>query len=221
MKTIIEHKNADSDGEAATAPELFSEEWKDLQDGFQISNYGRVRNKRRRIMRPLTERKDGHKNAYVTITHNYKRKRIGVAYETVKHFVDGVGGNFKVYHIDGDYLNNRLDNLKIVDKFRARTKEQIEAYNKGVYWCIWYWIGRYGMGGERKHGVDIDSLIQETALSVWVYLPTWDGKHFCAFVGKHFRYNRVLLYKEYLTRRNHEIVLPDEHDRREEWDMRE
>jgi len=88
------------------------EEWKHLEEHYEISNFGNVRNKN--TLRNLKPLKCNNYKTKVTLTleNNSRKKDIHLATEVARKFISE---SFKrVYRIDKNQFNNRVDNLIIV-----------------------------------------------------------------------------------------------------------
>lgn len=108
--------------------ELFNEEWREIHDypNYEVSNFGRVRSKERevtqfghkknytRIMKGkvLQQRKQNAGYLVVWLSVEGKKKAITVHRLVATAFVKGNGND--VNHIDGNKINNRVDNLEWV-----------------------------------------------------------------------------------------------------------
>ena len=103
------------------------EVWKDIpgfRDVYQVSNLGRVRSKDHyvfasngmkriqygRILRTAISKK-GYVQVSIMIDSN-KRFHTGVHRLVAKCFIPEINGKDQVNHIDGDKLNNKVDNLE-------------------------------------------------------------------------------------------------------------
>lgn len=114
--------------------------WKDIKgyEGlYQISNLGRVKS--------LARKKQGFKSHYFTKERILKNSKIGL-YEGVRlydgktskpvtihrllaiHFIPKVKGKNCVNHIDGNKLNNKLENLE----WCTRAENNIHAWNNNL-----------------------------------------------------------------------------------------
>lgn len=86
-----------------------TEEWKHLEENYYISNYGNVINRNsNRNLKPI---KCNEYKSKVTLTleNNSRKKDIHLATEVARKFISK---SFKrVYRIDKDVFNNRVDNL--------------------------------------------------------------------------------------------------------------
>ncbi len=88
------------------------EVWKHLEENYYISNYGNVTN--RNTNRNLKPIKCNEYKSKVTLTleNNSRKKDIHLATEVARKFISE---SFKrVYRIDKDVFNNRVDNLIVV-----------------------------------------------------------------------------------------------------------
>ena len=91
--------------------EIYKEIWKDI-DGYkgryQVSNMGRVMNKRNKILKAHIE-----KGYYrLDLSKNNKSKHFCIHRLVAKHFVNNLDNKKKVFHKDGNKLNNKFTNLK-------------------------------------------------------------------------------------------------------------
>ena len=88
------------------------ETWKHLQENYYISNFGNVIN--RNTNRNLKPIKCNEYKSKVTLTleNNSRKKDVFLASEVARKFISE---SFKrVYRIDKDVFNNRVDNIIIV-----------------------------------------------------------------------------------------------------------
>ena len=84
-----------------------SEEWKEIQYGYEISNQGRVKNPKGKILGGSTH-KDGYR--FITI----KGKQIPIHRIVAENFIPNIGNKPFVNHKDGNKMNNSVDNLEWV-----------------------------------------------------------------------------------------------------------
>lgn len=88
------------------------EQWKHLEENYYISNFGNVTNKsNNRNLKPI---KCNEYKSKVTLTleNNSRKKDIHLASEVARKFISE---SFKrVYRIDKDVFNNRVDNIIVV-----------------------------------------------------------------------------------------------------------
>lgn len=84
-----------------------SEEWKEMQYGYEISNQGRVKNPKGKILGGSTH-KDGYR--FITI----KGKQIPIHRIVAENFIENKYNKPFVNHKDGNKMNNSADNLEWV-----------------------------------------------------------------------------------------------------------
>lgn len=108
--------------------ELYNEEWREIHDypNYEVSNFGRVRSKEREVTqfghkknytrikkgKVLQQRKQNAGYLVVWLSVEGKKKAITVHRLVATAFVKGNGND--VNHIDGNKINNRVDNLEWV-----------------------------------------------------------------------------------------------------------
>ena len=102
--------------------------WKDIKDyeeQYEVSSYGRIRNKRtQQILK-------GDKNSlgYCRVTlYSPIKKRFFVHRLVAYHFVDGYSEELVVNHKDGNKQNNNVENLEWVTK----SENDLHAYKLGL-----------------------------------------------------------------------------------------
>lgn len=175
------------------------EEWKDLDFGYKISNFGVVKNSKGRECKPYFD--GGRYTVVISKVVNGKRhrKNIHLGQEVFKHF-----GSAKckcyVYYKDGNKQNNRIDNL-YTQYDLERTTEQISTYTNETINCCKHYLKQKGILQQKRY--DIDDIVGDTLLLCWKYLSNfakYKGSYYC-FV-KH--YVEIALIKEY-KRLTHEI----------------
>lgn len=109
--------------------------WKDIKDFeglYQISNFGNVRS--------LITNKNIKFNKvkgylYVHLYNNSKRKSIRVNRLVAQAFIPNPDNKPQVNHIDGDKLNNRVDNLEWVtreENMQHAIKNSLRKPSKGI-----------------------------------------------------------------------------------------
>lgn len=86
------------------------EEYKKLEDIYSVSNFGNVRNDTTgRVLKPFIK---GRKVVVGLWLYNSSQlKQISIASQVAKSFIDPQVK--KVVRIDGNKMNNRVDNLKV------------------------------------------------------------------------------------------------------------
>jgi hypothetical protein len=73
---------------------------------YKVSNFGRVKNNKNRIVRE-------DKLGYIKLSHKREKKNVKIYRLIIMGFnVPNFENKSDVDHIDGDYLNNKLDNLR-------------------------------------------------------------------------------------------------------------
>lgn len=118
---------------------MVEEIWKDILEikgleGFeglyQVSNLGRVKNRKDKILKPDTDRY-GYK--IITLCKNGKHKKVKLHRLVLKVFnqiEDDI--NYQVNHIDGDKTNNKLENLEWCTGFQNQTHRRFELENDSI-----------------------------------------------------------------------------------------
>ena len=96
------------------------ERFKQHKSGYFVSNYGRVKGKRKPFLKPSDS------NGYYVVSINGKQKKVHRL--VVETFISEISKGYCVNHIDGDKKNNFLENLEIVT-FKENT---IHAYKNGL-----------------------------------------------------------------------------------------
>lgn len=140
---------------------------------YEISNFGNVRSTRTK--RNLAQQIKANSNAVVVSLHNKnlnggKRIKKFVAHEVYKHFADKnfVFDNYKVYHLDGNIRNNKITNLAVLDCIHHKaTQEQLQIYSKNIY----KYVKKICHKKYNIKGFDTENLIQQSAVTIWKYLP--------------------------------------------------
>jgi hypothetical protein len=118
--------------------------WKDLleHNNFQISNFGKIRNKENGKLKPLFI-----VNEYLTfqIWTNNKGRTFKVHTMVAKYFLESYEKGKDIHHIDGNKLNNNSNNLIVLSKsdhtiihntgkvFTEKRKNNISKSKKGKY----------------------------------------------------------------------------------------
>lgn len=188
--------------------DMIEEVWKDLEfdgiHGYKISNYGRVMTPKGKIKKlEMHEAEVGDKiNVRVELKQILNgvrmRKVISVGHWVYKLFSDDPPkfADFNIYHIDGNPENNRIDNLRCACTTNCQaTEEQMRIFNKSVYKCIKHYLKCRGWTEYQDVGLDVDSIIQESAVAVWKYLHQYTTDR--SFYGFVKRYTRMCALAEF------------------------
>ncbi len=90
------------------------EQWKDIVgfEGYQISDWGNVRNKKGKILSLITDERHGHIRQKVSLTSDKKRRKCFIARLVALHFVENPENKPEVDHKDQNSLNNKATNLR-------------------------------------------------------------------------------------------------------------
>ena len=99
------------------------EEWRDIEgfNGYyQISNTGKVKNKKRNILRKIFYTKNGY--PFVTFCIKRKSTTRYIQRLVAEAFIPDFTPDKCITHIDGDKSNNNVNNLKIV------TQDEVHKY---------------------------------------------------------------------------------------------
>ena len=103
------------------------EQWLQSRDmpEYEVSNLGRIRNsKTKRVLKTHVNER-GYET--VTITNNNKHHNIKVHRMVANTFYEGDHNNLDVNHIDGNKLNNHIDNLE----YCTRSENIRHAFTNG------------------------------------------------------------------------------------------
>jgi hypothetical protein len=97
------------------------EQWKDIEDfpNYEVSSWGNVRNKKRgNILKPKIHKSDKYiTHEVILYNEDYpKGKHMRIHRLVAFAFIPLVDGKEDVDHIDGNSLNNRVENLRWSDK---------------------------------------------------------------------------------------------------------
>ena len=86
------------------------EEWKEIEFGYQISNQGRLKNKKGRVLKPQVLRGYNYNNIWSG--SKYHRRQLHRL--VVMAFIDKIPESMQVDHKNGIRNDNRVENLEIV-----------------------------------------------------------------------------------------------------------
>lgn len=145
---------------------------------YEISNFGNVRNSRTKHNLTPQLKRDSNivfvslKNKKLNTSGKSNDIRKFLAHEVYRHFSEKpfIYDGYKVFHIDGDIWNNKFTNLAVLDHIHNKaTREQQDIYNENIYKCVKSIVcEKY-----KIKGFDCENLIQESALTIWKYLPNF------------------------------------------------
>lgn len=139
--------------------DCLEEVWKPIifDSNYEISNYGNVR--RRGYYRNASNGSRAYVKPIDCNVKIYKgkscvsicKKPLGVATLVAQHFItDGVRPN-KVVHIDGDILNNRIDNIR-VGGIQTIQMEDVTNLNEVEYLKMYYNVSTDGVVSRKSDG---------------------------------------------------------------------
>lgn len=105
---------------------------------YKVSNLGNIKNiKNNRLITINYERlKKDNKRARPGLSHNGRIKAYYLHRIVAEHFIDNPGSLPEVNHIDGDYYNNKAENLEWISKIdnmrHANENKLIKRYGRAV-----------------------------------------------------------------------------------------
>lgn len=110
------------------------EEWRKIKDyeNYSVSSFGNVRNDKTERIRKTPLNSSGYK----TITLSKKYTKAFLVHRLVgEHFLEPVEDLFKneIDHIDGDILNNKVDNLRWISKIDNNRHKKKYKVNCSIY----------------------------------------------------------------------------------------
>ena len=106
--------------------DMKGEVWKDIigyEKNYKISNYGRIKSLRRLYEKTVwVKYRDEcikklliqNISVFVTLSKNAINTNFRIKDLVASHFLENPDNKTEVIHINGDYLNNRFDNLKYI-----------------------------------------------------------------------------------------------------------
>lgn len=98
------------------------EEWKDIYKlNYQISNYGRIKNKTTKKLKQLKFNRYGMQ---VILWQNSKSYNITISRLVAEFFIRHVNEDERVSHINKNIRDNYYKNLKIIPKKRKETNDE-------------------------------------------------------------------------------------------------
>ena len=106
-----------------------NEIWKDIEDYeelYQISSFGRVRRKKDDYI--FKENKNSGGYRVITLTKNKKEKSFSVHQLVAQAFISNPNNLPQINHIDGNKMNNRVDNLE----YCTASENMQHAYKNGL-----------------------------------------------------------------------------------------
>jgi hypothetical protein len=86
------------------------EEWKQINDNYEVSDLGNVRNSKTKNLMSLNNIKNGY--IQIAMSINGKIKREAIHRLVAKAFIENKDNKLTVNHIDGNKLNNNVTNLE-------------------------------------------------------------------------------------------------------------
>ena len=92
------------------------EEWRSFNDKYEVSNFGKLRNKV--TGHTLSQRMDRYGYMVIGLSSEGKTRTETVHRVVAKTFIPNLGHKKQVNHIDGDKTNNRVENLEWCDASR-------------------------------------------------------------------------------------------------------
>lgn len=150
---------------------------------YEISNWGRVRNANTKRIKKISQIfKNGHPIAifYVKTERKFGGSYRYLANEVYKHFSKYPcrTKKFMVKHVDGDWMNCRINNLIVKPHVVIAPPLEIEKlYEEKCYSTVKSVVyGHYYKKLPKNSGFDYDDFIQEAMLDVWKYLADYDPK---------------------------------------------
>ena len=88
------------------------EQWERLEENYYISNYGNVINRNSNRILKVIKCNDYKSKVTLTLENNSRKKDVFLASEVARKFISESFN--RVYRIDKDVFNNRVDNIIVV-----------------------------------------------------------------------------------------------------------
>lgn len=187
------------------------EQWKEFHT-YRVSNYGRVINRYGRELHPIRNTTRGYQTLYYSLRWGGERHTCRVSALVAKLFLcqnPNCGTRIYATPIDGDYRNNRADNLKIAEWQKHGVSEaQRKVYEECVYGTVRACCAELGLFQMRRNGFDIDNVLGECYLQIWIKMPSFWGetsKGFYAFCRCRCKSVIASEYKKFRERLGNEI----------------
>lgn len=104
--------------------------WKETSvSGYYISNFGRIKGRTNRILKPQVNKSNGYLQISVRLSgRNSKSKCLKLHREVASAFIANPNNLPQVNHIDGNKSNNHVDNLE----WCTNQENTIHAWNNGL-----------------------------------------------------------------------------------------
>ena len=207
------------------------EEWRDIrgyEGKYQVSNLGRIRSEERtvngrlyegKIMRQVVRFTSGQKpcGTAVFLRDGIRNQQsCSVAKLVLLAFRgDPPACAKQVKHLDGNPLNNKLDNLAwdVTANYYLPVNEKNRAvFEEWAYRCIKWWVKTRGLWNLELGYYSIDDLIQDCAFEIWKDIDGWqeDKVPFLTFCTSRCRTVFSSIYGK-IARRN-ELCKMQEYD---------
>lgn len=114
--------------------------WKTISyaSNYEVSNFGNIKNKKTQKLRNLNidRHKKDNKRVRPGLSHNGKIKAYYLHRIVAEHFIQNSNELPEVNHIDGDYYNNKADNLEWISKLdnmrHASENKLMKRYTRKV-----------------------------------------------------------------------------------------
>lgn len=142
------------------------EKWKALSEfsHYKISNLGRVKNiKTKKILNGYNMNKSGHIQKMINL-YDDKGKLHGILLHRLVYsvFKGAIDSDKNIDHIDGNFLNNRLSNLRVCNNIKDNINNEITILTKK--------ISIYNKRKEKKAGQSHDYNVKPLDNEIWVDL---------------------------------------------------